>query len=392
MLFFDTWIWGLIIMGFASIAIAKASDIFEVGADYLGRNMNNGVKGITLNAIGSSFPELLSTVFFLVLATQENLGRDLAASIGANAGSAIFNSIVIPMLIMHVIIMAGSQTINISKKVILRDGLFLITAEILLLVILSSSKIEYWHGLILTSFYIFYIVFAFITMNKGDNTDQVTKLHSDKGKWYTNYLFKNSDYRTTRSWILLIISVSIIGVATIGLVEGCKLIADALNINPIFVALILVAGASSVPDTIISIKDAKKGNHNDALSNVLGSNIFDITISIGLPLVIYLMVTGQSISFVDEGATLIDIRVMLLIVTTITILIYLLSKKITKLHVALLLSLYILFILYSIGAAQYTAGNTTILSAISGAFIEYLQNTSGLNEILNKIMGIFKMI
>ena len=391
MLFFDTWIWGLIIMLVASLAIAKASNIFEVGADYLGRNMNSGVKGITLNAIGSSFPELLTTVSFLVLATQENLGRDLAASIGANAGSAIFNSIVIPMLVMHVIIMAGTQTVNLSRKVILRDGLFLIAAEILLLVILSSSKIEYWHGLILTSFYIFYIVFSFVTMKKGDNTAQITELFSEKGKWYTNYLFKNSNFRTIRSWILLVISVSIIGIATIGLVEGCKLIADALHINPIFVALILIAAASSVPDTIISIKDAKKGNHNDALSNVLGSNIFDITISIGLPLVIYLMITGQSISFVDEGSTLIDIRVMLLIVTAITILIYLLSEKITKLHVVFLLSLYILFILYSIGAAQYTEGNTTNLSKFAGYFIEFLQKPGGLNDILHKILSIFKI-
>ena len=317
------------------------------------------------------------------------MGRDLAASIGANAGSAIFNSIVIPMLVMHVIIMAASQSVSISKKVILRDGLFLIVAEIILLVILSSNKIEYWHGLILTSFYILYIVFALLTMNKGDNTMQITELYSKKGKWYTNYLFKNSNNRTIKSWVLLTISVSIIGIASIGLVQGCKLIADALYINPIFVALILVAAATSVPDAIISIKDAKKGNHDDALSNVLGSNIFDITISIGLPLVIYLMLTGQSIPFSNEGDTLIDIRVMLLIVTVITILMYLLSKRITKLHVMFLLALYIIFILYSIGAAQYTAGEVTVLSEISGCFIEYLQNTGGLNEILHKILNIF---
>lgn len=388
MLFFDSWVWGLIIMIIASLAIAKASNIFEVGADYLGRGMNSGVKGITLNAIGSSFPELLTTVFFLALATQENLGRDLSASIGANAGSAIFNSIVIPMLVMQVIIMSGTQTVNLSKKVILRDGLFLIMAEILLLIILSSSNIEYWHGLILASFYFIYITFALLTMSKGDNTAQVTELFSEKGKWYTNYLFKSSKLKTLRSWILLVISVSIIGIATIGLVEGCKLIADALSINPVFVALILVAAASSVPDTIISIKDAKKGNHNDALSNVLGSNIFDITISIGLPLAIYLMITGESISFADEGSTLIDIRVMLLIITAITILIYLLSKRITKFHVLALLLLYILFVLYSIGAAQYASGDITILSEIAGYFIEYLDNI-GLNEKLHKILSIF---
>ena len=40
--------------------------------------------------------------------------------------------------------------------------------------------------------------------------------------------------------------------------------------------VIIAAAATSVPDTILSIKDARKGNYNDAISNALGSNIFDI--------------------------------------------------------------------------------------------------------------------
>lgn len=384
-MFLESWVFGLVIMVVASIIVAKASNVFELATDYLGRNLNDGVKGLTLNAIGSSFPELLTTVFFLVFATQENLGRDLAASIGGNAGSAIFNSIIIPMLVIQVVLMMGVKNFNISQKVVLRDGLFLIVAEILLLVILSSNYITHWHGWILTSFYVVYIFYAMRTMQKTAGDNEIDDIHFEKNSWYTRYLFKADSGKTFRAWMLLLLAVIIIGVAVAGLVEGCKMIADAININPIFVALILVAAASSVPDTIISMKDARKGNHSDALSNVLGSNIFDITISIGLPLAIYLLVTGQKIDFSIDGPTIIDIRVVLLIATVVTILIYLFSKKITKFHVALLLGLYLIFIIYSIGAAQYNAGNDTLLAQIAGGFIEYLRQPDGLNDILQKM-------
>ncbi len=103
-----------------------------------------------------------------------------------------------------------------------------------------------------------------------------------------------------------------------------------------FIALILIAAVSSVPDTIISIKDAKKENYDDALSNVLGSNIFDITISMGLPLGLFLLFTGQKIDFIDGAPTFIDVQVMLLLVTIITIGIYYFSEEMDMLHVYVL--------------------------------------------------------
>lgn len=380
----ESWIFGLVVMVVASVIIAKASDVFELATDYLGRNMKDGVKGLTLNAIGSSFPELLTTVFFLVLATKENLGRDLAASIGGNAGSAIFNSIIIPMLVIQVVLMMGATKFNISRKVVLRDGIFLIVAELLLLIILSSSVITHWHGWILSSFYFIYIFYAMKTMKKSDGDNEIHEQHLEAESWYAKYVLSKTEGRTFRSWMILLLAIVIIGVAVAGLVEGCKMIADALHINPIFVALVLVAAASSVPDTIISMKDARKGNHNDALSNVLGSNIFDITISIGLPLAIYLLITGQSIEFAKEGQTIIDIRIVLLIVTFITILIYYYSRNIGKKHVVLLLGLYILFLVYSIGAAQYNAGSDTILATFAGGFVEYLGKPDGVNDWLKQ--------
>jgi len=382
-----TWYGGLILMIICSLIIAKACDVFEVATDYLGRNMNDGVKGATLNAIGSSMPELLTTVFFLALATHADLGRDLAASIGGDTGSAIFNSIVIPMVVIWVVIttIAGVKGIKIAKKVILRDGLFLIGGELILLVLLSSDYITQWHGWVFTIFYLVYLGYTLKTMTKNDANHQEDEEQDEPETWFEKYLFKTEEGKTGRSWVLLAAATLVIALACGGLVEGCKGIADSMGINPLFIALILVAAASSVPDTIISLKDAKKGNYDDSLSNVLGSNIFDITISMGLPLGVFLLLTGERIDFREAGPTLIDIRIMLLIVTIATIFIYYFSKEMHMRHVFFLLGIYTFFILYSIGAAGYNAGGDGILAEAAGKFIQFLHLPGGVNETLQNI-------
>lgn len=358
-----------------SVIIAKACDGFEVATEYLGRNMSEGVKGSTLNAIGSSMPELLTTVFFLWFADKTTLGYNLAASIGGDTGSAVFNSIVIPTLVIIVVLAAKMQGVTINKRVILKDGLFLIGGELLLLVLLSSDIITPWHGWTFTLFYAIYLFHNLITGRKN-LPEEVKEEGDDEENLYTKFVY-SSKRRGFKAWLLLLITVSVIAAACALLVKACEDLSIALNINMLFVSLVLVAAASSVPDTIISMKDAKKGNSTDALTNVLGSNIFDITISMGLPLALYLTITGQTIDFSQDSHTLIDIRVILLLVTILTIGVFYFSKKLAKKQVVILVFLYALFITYSIGAAQFYAGKETVIAELAGKFIVFFEDNLG---------------
>lgn len=388
-LIFDNWIGGLAIMIVMSILIAKACDVFEIGADYVGRNMKDGVKGATVNAIGSSMPEMLTTVFFLIFYTGSNIATGFAASVGGDTGSAIFNSIFIPMLVIGMVLftVVGIKGINIAKKVILRDGLFLIAAEILLLVLLSSDYITAWHGWTFTIFYVIYLTYTLKSMTKLEMDGEDDEEDEEEPEtWYEKYLFNNNNGRAVRAWVLLLIGTIFIAIGSAGLVKGTVYIATDLDINPLFIALILVAAASSVPDTIISLKDAKKGNYDDALSNVLGSNIFDITISLGLPLAIYLMISGQPIEFKEAGATLIDIRIMLLVVTIITLAVFYFSKELKWKQVTILACIYIFFITYSLSAAAYLEGvENNFFADTAGIFIEYLNKPGGFAATLRNI-------
>ena len=149
----------LVIIFITCLVIWKASDGFEASSEYLGRNLSDGVRGATINAIASSMPELFTTMFFLLwLQDTENF----SGGIGTTTGSAIFNGMIIPALVILVVISTGvARSIEVSKKVILRDGISLILAEFILIFVISGDSLNWWHGLILIGSYAAYIIFIF---------------------------------------------------------------------------------------------------------------------------------------------------------------------------------------------------------------------------------------
>ena len=139
------------------LIIWRACDGFEAATSYIGRNLSDGVKGATLNAIGSSLPELLTASAALLFYADK---EGFAFGVGTTAGSAIFNAAVIPAaVILTVIVFAKvTKSIKVSKKVILRDGLSLLTIEAALIYILSGKSLGWIEGLALIGMYIAYIL------------------------------------------------------------------------------------------------------------------------------------------------------------------------------------------------------------------------------------------
>ena len=107
-------------------------------------------------------------------------------------------------------------------------------------------------------------------------------------------VLRNKSLTTTNSLIIFIISLVVISASCKQLVHSSEHLSELLNVNIFFVTFFITAVASSIPDLVLSIKDAKNEKYKDAFSNAYGSNIFDICIGIGLPVLIYLLVNGQN--------------------------------------------------------------------------------------------------
>lgn len=360
------------------IVIWRACDGFEMASDYLGRNMKEGIKGATINAIGSSLPELFTTLFFLFVLKDKD---GFSGGIGTTAGSAVFNAMIIPAVVIMAVIGKGIvDRIDVSKKVIKRDGISLILCEIVLILLITGTELHWYHGLVLMLLYVVYITYMLMSQGSGD-VDNDYEAEADGGNRmvafckgdFATAVLGDSSISTGKAWLLMLVSVFFIGIACYWLVEACEQFGEAIGMPIYFVSVVLASAATSVPDTIISWKDAMKGNYDDAVANALGSNIFDICFALGFPLFLFTLMYGPITMSPETLENVGQLRVLLLIITIVAFFIYLVPKTIRKSHGYLLISLYALFVIYIILKGMNTdigiiTGISDGLSSISHFF------------------------
>ena len=352
-------------------------------SEYIGRNLSEGVRGASINAVASSMPEVFTSLFFLFVLMDAS---GFSGGIGTTAGSAIFNGMVIPAVSVLAVIGIGlTKRVEISKKVLLRDGIALIVTESIFLILISGSSLDWWHGLVLMLVYIVYISYMFISMNRSqkkemfeaeqngevqeEEEEEEEDDNEEQGSFVKGLLTfdlervfigpnKMSD---ARAWSLLVFATVSIALVCYLLVIACEWMGadvyhvpylgeyNGLDIPLMFVALVLASAASSFPDTIISIKDAQRGKYDDAISNALGSNIFDVCFALGFPLFLFTILHGpiqMPEELIDLSA---ELRFLLLILTIIAVFVYTSGKYMGRGKAILLLAIYLLFILYIIG-------------------------------------------
>jgi Ca2+/Na+ antiporter len=356
----------LLLILLSSIIIWKSSDGFDYASSYLGRNLTDGVKGATINAISSSMPELLTSIFFLIY-LKDSVG--FSGGLGTVAGSAVFNAMVIPALSIILVVSYGiSKSITVSKKVIYRDSIALIILQLALIGILYFQMLNWLGGLILVFSYLIYIFYMFYTMN-NPNLKSEYVINLDKSTLDNSFIsflkldfyqaiIGNKKINTLNAILLLLVSLLFMGGSCLILVWACELIGEkeynffgyeglaGLNLPISAVAIIIAAAATSVPDTILSVKDALKGNYNDAISNAIGSNVFDIGFALGFPILMYSLLYEPIILDDSIQEFSINIMLILLFLTLATFIVLVSSKKIGKARGIILLIFYLIFIIY----------------------------------------------
>jgi len=290
----------------------KCSSSFTTAADFLTRDLGEGIKGPTINAVASSLPELLISSLFLFYFKDI---KGFSAGYGTIIGSSAFNITLIPVIsFLYLYITKGKDKVFQINKLIVKQDAFFLLGSIAILSLGFLIGINFYLSLLLILFYILYIFFVIKTRagDKSRNMFFLKKFINDhKGKvdekgisveavsFFSSLchlklfrIFFQGKVNVGTSIFVVLISILIIGASCYSLVLATEGISHYFGINLFFGAFLIAAIASSIPDTIFSIEDVKHGRFIDSFSNAYGSNIFDICIGIGLPVLVYSSIYG----------------------------------------------------------------------------------------------------
>ncbi len=297
--------------------LIKSSDYLVSSASILGKRagISKFVIGLTLVAVGTSLPELFTAIFGIISSSSAS-----SFVFGTIIGSNIANTLLVFGMLL---VFAKNFKTHISKF----DIIFLTLATTLVTIIIFKTQLNFYDGIILLLLFAFYMYYTIRNSKNKELEDTVDEV-ADIG------LSRKSNYL-----ISLVFLISLVGLnlAAKGVVYSIENLGIMLEIPIQFLTLTTVAFATSLPEVMVTYSTAKKKEYDIAIGNIIGSNITNILLILGVSGIM------KTISF--ELQTFYSSIIFLIFVTIIfNILIH--NKKSTKNHGIGLLSLYFIYIIY----------------------------------------------
>lgn len=232
------------------------------------------VIGLTIVAVGTSMPE-----FFVSFLSALKGTPDLA--VGNVVGSNILNTyFIVGMAAMF-------APITILKSTVKRDIPFALLASAVLLGLGLNGNIDRMDAGILL------ILFSFF---------MAVTLHNAKGQ-QEEQEGKKEQMKPLKAILFIIIGLGFLIFGSNIFVDAATKVASSLGVSDAVIGLTIVAGGTSLPELATSIVAARKGNSGIAIGNVLGSNVFNILMILGI--------TGLIAPMEIRGITTVDFLMML---------------------------------------------------------------------------------
>ncbi len=236
------------------------------------------VIGLTIVAIGTSAPEL---VVSLVSALNDSPN----IAVGNVVGSNIFNALMIVGVTALVCPMV------ISKSTVKKDIPFAVVGSAMLFWFAFDLSIERWEAAVLFAGFVAFMIYTIREGMKGnvDNAGQKDDSVKQMPVW--------------KSLLFVVLGIAGLIYGSDLFVDNAKAIALALGVSEAVVGLTVVACGTSLPELATSVVAARKGQSALAIGNVLGSNVFNIFMIVGITALISPM-HGLEITNLDLGMML----------------------------------------------------------------------------------------
>ena len=255
-------LWGADRLTDGAVAIAERMHISQM------------VIGLTIVAMGTSMPE-----FFVSFMSALKDTPDMA--VGNVVGSNIFNALLI------VGCAAMVMPMNILPSTVKKDIPFAMVASVALLLMCLDGNISRIDAVVLLGLF---AVFMFITLKGAKENEQPMQQMSAKGG------------KPFMSVVWIVVGLVCLVFGSNLFVDAATVIARQLGVSDAVIGLTIIAGGTSFPELATSVVSARKGQSGIAIGNVLGSNVFNILLILG--------VTGVMSPMTLQGITTVDLTML----------------------------------------------------------------------------------
>jgi len=302
------WIGAFII----SLAVLiKAADIFTESASKLGGilGLSQFVIGVTIVSVGTSLPELASSISAVLKGVTEMVAGNV---IGSNIANIL-------LVVGLATIFSKKGRLEVTRNLINLDlPLLAGSGIILMLMFLWDGKITFGEGIIALIGYAVYLHYALKHKEGRQEKEKIKKEKLD-----------------IKIILGLVLGAIFIYYGANYAIESVVKISEILNIGTAVIALSAVAIGTSLPEIFVSVSAARKGQDEIALGNIFGSNLFNGFVVLGIPALIKTL---------DVTPAVLSIAIPFFIAATLLYVISGITRKIYKWEGAMYLLIYILFI------------------------------------------------
>ena len=252
----------LIIFGF--ILLIKGADILVEGSSAIAKKINISeiIIGLTIVSIGTSMPEL-------VVSTTSAINGYSDMSVGNIIGSNITNL----LLILGLSAMIRPVKFQQQTKWI-ENPLSIILTIIFFIICNINQDINRIEGILLITLFILFLIYTIIMGIKSQKNEVIMQLDETK------------KINTLKNVMLIILGIAILKIGGDLVVNNAEKIARILKISDKIISLTIVAIGTSLPELVTSVTAAIKGDSDIAIGNIVGSNIFNMLLIIGISAVI----------------------------------------------------------------------------------------------------------
>ena len=279
---------------FSLAVLVKSSDIFTDAAENIGIYLGfpKFVVGVTIVSIGTSLPELLSSIFAVIDNSSEIILGNVVGSNIANIFLVLGTAAVISKKLS-----ITYDLINVDLPLFLGTGFFLG---------LSVWDLHFSTGEAILCL-LAYVIYMFYTISIAQQDEQIQPLYIEQNQLGQQKV-------PVKDLVILVVSSIALCLGAKYTIYSVVQISEILNIGVEIIAVTAVALGTSLPELIVTIAMSRKGNPEMAIGNILGSNIFNTFVVMGVPGLMGNLIIPETI--LREGLPLMLVGTILFVFAT----------------------------------------------------------------------------